>query len=464
MKRQSCKAACAAWFAVIAVIGQSAVAATSSAAVLHSKSSSQAQKVTITVNCEPPTSENIDRADWLQDVRQFEKQNPNITVISHDENPCDNPDTFYPKLAAGQEENVFYAYLTDTQEAIASGQVADIEKYLPKNDPRIDDILPSVMATVRGKNGNIYGLPSADYTEGLLYNRKLFQEAGLNPNDPPTTWAEVRADAKKITALGHGIVGYADYSADNQGGWHFTAELYSVGGTMVTPNGLHANFNNNYGREVLQNLYDMRWVDNSMGTKQLLTIPNVEQMMGANQLGMYMSAPDNIPQIVQSYGGSYANLAMGALPGENGPAAATLLGGAAYLFNVHDTPAQIEAGIKFLEFEFLTPGAGQFNYKRSEAQKQPVGLPEPNLWDGKEAQVNIAAKRPYSNEPIDNFDKFESGMLTMKSLVEPPDAQQIYSVLDGVMSGVLTDRTYNINDGLTAAASKVNTLLANYFG
>jgi len=51
------------------------------------------------------------------------------------------------------------------------------------------------------------------------------------------------------------------------------------------------------------------------------------------------------------------------MPGNGG----TLLGGDGYMFNKKDTPAQIQAGIKFLNFEFLTPGAGQFNFARAKA-------------------------------------------------------------------------------------------------
>jgi multiple sugar transport system substrate-binding protein len=202
-----------------------------------------------------------------------------------------------------------------------------------------------------------------------------------------------------------------------------------------------------------------------MGTKQLLQIPDLEEMMGANQLGMYVAAPDNIPTIVQSYGNSYDNIGISALPGANGPAKATLLGGGAYLFNVHDTAAQIRAGIKFLEYEYLTPGVGSLNYQRTKTQKQsPVGLPEPNLWTGSEAQVQATAESPYLTEPTQNFQLFENAMDTMTARVEPPDAQQIYSVLDGVMSGVLTDQSYNIEAGLRSAAGQVNSLLENYFG
>ena len=39
----------------------------------------------------------------------------------------------------------------------------------------------------------------------LHYNRALFTQAGLDPDKPPTTWDEVRADAKAIAdKTGHG--------------------------------------------------------------------------------------------------------------------------------------------------------------------------------------------------------------------------------------------------------------------
>jgi ABC-type glycerol-3-phosphate transport system substrate-binding protein len=76
---------------------------------------------------------------------------------------------------------------------------------------------------------------------GLLYNRTLFTSAGLDPGRPPTTWAEVRAAANKIAALGDGTVGYGEYSKNNTGGaWK-------------------AAFNDGKGRQVLTQLRDMRW-------------------------------------------------------------------------------------------------------------------------------------------------------------------------------------------------------------
>ena len=86
-------------------------------------------------------------------------------------------------------------------------------------------------AVTAGKT--LYGLPTVNYTQGLVINRTLFSEAGLNPNDPPTTWAQVEQDAKAITKLGHGIYGYGDYSASNNGGWHFSSEIDAEGGHTI---------------------------------------------------------------------------------------------------------------------------------------------------------------------------------------------------------------------------------------
>ncbi|HJP79801.1 MAG TPA: extracellular solute-binding protein [Pseudonocardiaceae bacterium] len=412
--------------------------------------------VSITVNCWPPTSDPIDRKNFSDDIASFEKIHPNIHITPKDEYPCDDPKTFQAKLAGGQMENVFYVYYTDVAGVIANGQAADISDDV-QNVKGLSDIQSSTLNVFKTADGKYYGLPKTNYSMGLIYNRALFTQAGLDPNKPPATWADVAADAKKISALGNGVVGYADYSANNQGGWHYTAELYSQGGTMVTPDGKHANFDNAQGKAVLQNLQQMRWTDNSMGSKQLLQQSDVLPMMGSGKLGMYIGAPDNLPILVKQYGGSYQNLGIGPMPGNK----ATLLGGDGYMFNVKDTPAQIQAGVQWLEYENLTPGQGQFNWQRAAAEKTPVGLPEPDLWNGATADADAQSKTKYANVPQENYSAFESAMKTMPGKIEPPDAQQIYSVLDNVMSAVLTNQSANVDALLSDASTKVDTLLAN---
>ena len=412
--------------------------------------------VTITVNNEPPSTDPIDRKNFLADVADFEKKNPKIKVVPH-EGQMD-PKTFSAKIAGGQLENVFYVYYTDPAGLIAKHQALDITSYLPAV-PEVKTIKPQLMKVFSDSSGKVYGLPQGNYSMGLVYNRTLFTRAGLDPNSPPTTWDDVRADAKRIAALGNGIAGYGDYSKSNTGGWHFTAEMYSLGGDVAKQGSdgkWTADFNNDKGRQVLQQLHDMRWVDNSMGQKQLLEWADLLQLMGANKLGMYVATSDNIPTISTQYKGNAADYGLGPIPGGGG----TLAGGGGFMFNAKDTPDQVRAGLKWLAYKYLTPGQGDYDYARTAADKQPVGLPEPDMWTGSAEATRTSLVKADSNVPTQNYQAFVTGNANVPLDIEPPNAQQIYAVLDTVMAQVLTNRNADVNKLLSDAEKQVNGILA----
>ncbi|MQY33533.1 hypothetical protein SRB17_14940 [Streptomyces sp. RB17] len=409
----------------------------------------------ITVNCEPPKSAKVDRTFFEDDLASFEKQNPDIDVVAHDAFPCQDPKTFDAKLAGGQMEDVFYTYFTDARHVVDIHQAADLTPYL--KELKSYDTLQKQLRDIYTVDGKVYGIPRTGYSMGLIYNRKLFRKAGLDPDKPPTTWDEVRADARRIAALGNGTVGYADYSAQNQGGWHFTAELYSQGGDVVGADGKKATIDTPEGHAVLQNLHDMRWTDDSMGSKQLLVINDVQQMMGSGRLGMYLAAPDNIPILVKEKGADYDDIAIGPMPGGKG----TLIGGDGYMFNQHDTPAQIRAGLKWLDHMFLTPGTGFLgDYARAKKNDAPVGLPEPRLFTGAADAKDQQAKKANANVPVENYQAFLDGNQQLQMKIEPPDAQQIYSVLDSAVSAVLTEKDADIDQLLKDASGKIDGILA----
>lgn len=409
-------------------------------------------KTRITVNCEPPKSAKVDRRFFDDDTAAFEKQNPDIDVVAHDAFPCQDPKTFGAKLAGGQMEDVFYTYFTDARHVVDINQAADLTPYL--KELKSYDTIQKQLRDIYTVDGKVYGIPRTGYSMGLIYNRKLFRKAGLDPDKPPATWEEVRADAKKIAALGNGTVGYADYSAQNQGGWHFTAELYSQGGDVVGADG-KASVDTPEGHAVLQNLHDMRWTDDSMGSKQLLIINDVQQMMGSGKLGMYLSAPDNIPILVKEKGGDYKDLALAPMPGGKG----TLIGGDGYMFNKKDTPAQIRAGLKWLDHMFLTPGKGFLgDYARAKKNDAPVGLPEPRLFTGAADAKDQQVKKANANVPVENYQAFLDGNRQLQMKIEPPNAQQIYSVLDSVVSAVLTKKDADIDQLLKEASAKIDSI------
>lgn len=439
-------------FVAIGVCSSLALAAS---ACGSSDDESAGGKTRITVNCEPPKSAKVDRKFFEEDIAAFEKKNPDIDVVAHDAFPCQDPKTFDAKLAGGQMEDVFYTYFTDARHVVDINQAADLTPYV--KELKSYETIQKQLRDIYTVDGKVYGIPRTGYSMGLIYNRKLFEKAGLDPDKPPATWQEVRADAKKIAALGGGTVGYADYSAQNQGGWHFTAELYSQGGDVVSADGKKATVDTPEGHAVLQNLHDMRWSDDSMGSKQLLIINDVQQMMGSGKLGMYLAAPDNIPILVKEKGGDYKDLALAPMPGGK----ATLIGGDGYMFNKKATPEQIRAGLKWLDHMFLTPGSGFLgDYARGRQNKAPVGLPEPRLFTGAADAKDQEIKKANANVPVENYRAFLDGNQNLEMKIEPPNAQQIYSVLDGVVSAVLTKEDADIDQLLKDASGKIDGILA----
>jgi ABC-type glycerol-3-phosphate transport system substrate-binding protein len=411
--------------------------------------------VTISVGCQPPKSNPKEREAWDQDVAEFKKMHPNITIESKDAFPCINPDTFQAKLAGGTMETVFYVYYTDVQKIIASGQAADISQYVDSVS-MLKHLRPDVLNVF--KDGDkTYGLPRNNYSMGLVYNRKLFTQAGLDPNSPPKTWAEVQQAAKKIAGLGDGYVGFGEYSAGNTGGWHFAASLYGRGGEMVSEDGKSAAFNTPEGKAVLENLKQMRWSDNSMGSKQLLQWEDLMRMMGGGKLGMMIGAPDVVQGVNNDFQGKFEDYGVAALP----EAKASLSGGDGYMFHPKATPEQIKAGLLWLEFHELTPGKGQFNYERNKAQGRPVGLPIPDLYGNTPpGQEIVALRKKFATVPVEHFASYAEGSATIENKIEPPKAQELYAILDVPMSAVLTRQDADIDKLLADAESKASRVLA----
>lgn len=324
-----------------------------------------------------------------------------------------------------------------------------------KTVPNLADIDPGVLNVLKD-GGKLYGLPTSNYQMGLIYNRKIFKDAGLNPDQPPTTWDEVRQDAKVIQdKLGSkGINGYMDNSGGNQGGWHLVSEMYGVGSKAVSDDGQKAAFNNDETKSVLSTLHDMRWTDKSLPATPGLQWGDVQKAMGTGKIGMYVGAPDDIPLVVQQYKAKFEDLGMAPIPGGK----TSLFGGNDYMFKKSASPDQIKAGIAWINFKYLTLEKGQFNYPRNKTDGLPVGLPQPFFFTGASKAKDTETKTANATVPVENFKSYVDAQVPV--LPEPPNAQKIYTVLDTVMSGVLTNKGADISKLLSTAETQVNSLLA----
>jgi multiple sugar transport system substrate-binding protein len=93
------------------------------------------------------------------------------------------------------------------------------------------DLLPNFVqsGTYQGK---MYGMPDLSSARALFYNTDLFTKAGIAA--PPKTWDEFAADAKKLTALGDGTVGYAMPLGPEEAQAEFSIWMFNNGGNWKT--------------------------------------------------------------------------------------------------------------------------------------------------------------------------------------------------------------------------------------
>jgi ABC-type glycerol-3-phosphate transport system substrate-binding protein len=411
-------------------------------------------KVTLNVVGLLPGSEKAAVTALATEVKQFEAANPNITVKTHDYEW--KATTFAADLAGGTLPTVFEIPFTDGKTLIANQQIADMQPYLNQL-AYAKDFNKNVLQYGQGSNGDVYAIPAKSvYGVGLHYNRNLFTKAGLDPDKPPTTWDQVRTDAKTI-AQKTGQAGFAQMSQAGTGGWQLTVDTYARGGRVESADGKSATVNNDATKASLQLLHDMRWTDNSMGQNFNYDWAGINQAFAAGKIGMYTSGQDVYTALVQannidpkSYG-----LTMIPLEGDN---SGVLGGGTMAAVAANATSDEKAAAIKWIDFHYLkkytSQDAAVTNAKTQVASKQPVGTPELPIFSQEQYQQYESWIKPYVNVPLDQMTGFTDHILDATLVNEPAVAtQDVYAAMDPVVQAVLTKKDANI-DSLLGDANK----------
>ena len=89
----------------------------------------------------------------------------------------------------------------------AKGVYLDVTERV--NQLPFKDKLATAHMKAASYNGKNYAVPHDIDLSAVFYNKALFTRAGLDPDKPPTTLAEIRTDAEKINALGGDVNGYS---------------------------------------------------------------------------------------------------------------------------------------------------------------------------------------------------------------------------------------------------------------
>ncbi|WP_404444780.1 sugar ABC transporter substrate-binding protein [Microbacterium marinum] len=171
-------------------------------------------------------------------IQSFEEENPGVTVeltvIPYEQylnkallalNGSSGPDVL-------SLDQIWMAQLA------AAGQISPLDEQIEASSSiKPDDFFAGAWDS-NVYNDETYGIPmNADVWEQLYYNADLFEAAGLDPDEPPTTWDEWNSALEKLTDPSTDQAGISLIGCKNEGSVVVTNSLmFSNGGSVITDN------------------------------------------------------------------------------------------------------------------------------------------------------------------------------------------------------------------------------------
>ncbi|WP_191298792.1 ABC transporter substrate-binding protein [Lentzea cavernae] len=387
-------------------------------------------------------------------VAQFEQVNPDVDVKPQEYTWT--AATFTAQLAGGTAPDVLTVPFTDGRGLIERKQIADISSRVAAL-PYASGLNPTVAKAGQAADGKQWAVPIAAYGQALHYNRTLFTQAGLDPDKPPTSWAEVRAAAKQITER-TGQAGYAQMTQGNTGGWILTTLDYAFGGRTEKVDGdkAEATVDTPEMTEVLTTLRAMRWDDNSMGANFLYDWAGINQDFAAGRIGMYVSGGGNYGNLLTQNGLKPADYGVAALPLADKPEAGVLGGGTLAVVSPNAGDRGKDAAVKWIDFYYMgkltNQDAAVADAKTLSDTKQPVGVPALPVVDRATYDKQQEWVKQYVNVPLQQMKPYTDAMFDQPLVTEPTKStQEVYKILDTTVQKLLTDRGADVAALLKAA-------------
>lgn len=179
---------------------------------------------------------------------QFRENNPELGELTMQTVPfADYVAQLTIQLSGGDAPDLGWIVESSTLAWVDSGALADISSLKDDPDWNFDDINPGLYAALEGPNGELYGYPFANTTQPIIFNKTVFEEAGV---DSPLelfeagnwTWEELRRISKEIVDSGS-----VTYGLDIPQ-WNFTSyalftPFMKAFGATQWPDGTSCGFN-----------------------------------------------------------------------------------------------------------------------------------------------------------------------------------------------------------------------------
>jgi multiple sugar transport system substrate-binding protein len=163
-------------------------------------------------------------------IPKFEKENPGIKIVATSINDDVLLQKYLAAAAAGDAPDVMRADIADVPQLATQGLIEKVSG-LPQFKAIKKNTLPGPLATTyvaTGERPGYYALPDDTNTQALFWNKTDFAAAGISA--PPTTLAEMYADAAKLTVPSKQQYGLG---VDGTNIWNMAPYIWSAGGSFT---------------------------------------------------------------------------------------------------------------------------------------------------------------------------------------------------------------------------------------
>jgi len=223
---------------------------------------------------------------------KFEKLHPNVslTVSPGASSTEDLLQKLSASFAGGNYPDVSYAFGSWASELESSGRTLDITDKVADPSVKWSEFTEAAQQTARPTGKKTIGFPAVVDNISLLYNKTVFDNAGVAYPTDEWTWDDFREAAKQLTDPAKKIYGYAySVSGSEDTTWQFWPHLWQNGGSILSEDGTKSAFDSEAGKKSLTLLRDMAIDDKSVYLDQ--TDTKYGQLFTSNAIGMITSGP-----------------------------------------------------------------------------------------------------------------------------------------------------------------------------
>ncbi|NLM55239.1 MAG: sugar ABC transporter substrate-binding protein [Firmicutes bacterium] len=252
------------------------------AAVLALTAAAVAQPVTINFLNFSSSGENEGNLQAMKEI--FEAQNPDIKVNIETIGYGDYFVRLMTAVVGGNIPDAFELNFENFAAYASKGTLMPLEDLMAKTgfDPAVSD--PNALNAF-SVDGVQYGLPFSFSNVIVLYNKELFDRAGVDYPTSEWTWWDQLDAAKKIRALGDDIFGIFQPIQFHE----FYKVVRQNGGALLSDDGTQFTINLPQNVETLQYLVDRVQKYNVMPTEEQLSGMGDWDLFAAGRLGMLVT-------------------------------------------------------------------------------------------------------------------------------------------------------------------------------